>query len=148
MAITRVQVETVLVRRLEAWLVAADMAITFAGANNDLNDGISNALLQLEIVPANISSIADGDLTSVATTDYNKFLDLAELRTLESVLENYAKVDVEAGAVKAQLDDFGQRIERTIQRKREQIARRYGLEGLASLEVGVINLGFQQEHLI
>jgi hypothetical protein len=148
MAITRVQIETVLVRRLENWLTAADMAVTIVGTNADLNDPITNALLQLEIVPANISSVADSDLTSVATTDYNKLLDLAELRTLESVLENYSKVDVEAGAVKAQLDDFGQRIERTIQRKREQIARRYGLEGLASLEAGVINLGFQQEHVI
>jgi hypothetical protein len=148
MAITRVQIETVLVRRLENWLTAADMAVTIVGTNADLNDPITNALLQLEIVPANISSVADSDLTSVATTDYNKLLDLAELRTLESILENYSKVDVEAGAVKAQLDDFGQRIERTIQRKREQIARRYGLEGLASLEAGVINLGFQQEHVI
>ena len=89
-----------------------------------MSDPIASALLQLGVTPTDISNVADADLSSVAVADYAKLLDLAELRTLENILSNYSKVDVKAGAVEAQLDDFGQRLERTIARKRAQMGAR------------------------
>lgn len=146
MAVTRAQLETVLIARAGQWLTASGLdGTTVDGTNAALNDPICDALLQLEYSVADISSVADSDLANVPLTSYRQLLDVAELRVLESALENYNKVDSEAGAVKAELDDLGQRMERAIARKRATIAARYGIDG-ATMQTGVIDLNFQTQN--
>ncbi len=140
---TRAQIETVLVRRTGAWLSQSGLdSTTVDGTNTDLADAIAAAILQCDSTVADITNPTSAEIQAVDSL--TKFLDVAELRLLENILENLSKVDSKAGAVEAKLDQLAQRIERAIARKREQLAARYGLETAATLETGVINLGFQQ----
>lgn len=146
MAITRAQLETVLITRAGTWLTASGLdGTTNDGTNESLSDPIADALLLLEYSVADISSVANSDLTSVPAASYRQLLDVAELRVLESALENYKKVDVKAGAVEAKLDELGLRMERAVNRKREVVAARYGIDG-ATMQAGVIDLNFQQQN--
>lgn len=143
MSVTRANVEAILVKRLGPWLTAAGLATTTAGSNADLNDPIAQALLQAGYTVASITSVADADLSGVAAADVPKVLDLAELRTLETIYQAWTAVDV-TGLGYAQKDDqFGARIQAAITRKLAQIASRYGV-GRGSLAAGVIALDYQE----
>jgi hypothetical protein len=146
MAITRANLETVLIRRAGTWLTASGLdGTTINGTNAALSDPIADALLLLDYTVADISNVTDSDLASVPAASYRQLLDVAELRVLESALENYKKVGVKAGAVEAKLDELGQRMERAVDRKRAVVAARYGIDG-ATMQAGVIDLNFQQQH--
>lgn len=142
MTITRAQAESVLIRRCGKWLTMAGLdGVTVNGTNNDLNDPLGYALRQMGINPANISSIADSDLAGV--DDIDRLLDLAELRTLKNIQQNYDAVNLSVGGRSESYSDFANRIEAAIKRKQEEIESVYGL-GLGSLEAGVIQLDFAQ----
>ncbi len=146
MALTRANIEAVLVRRCGRLLTAAGLdSTTISGANADLNDPIGWAIRQCAGTVASLVLVADTDIATVAESDLDKLLDLAELRTLESIQENNDLVDIQSDDQRKAWAALGTRLELIIARKRASVARIYGtLQG--TLTAGTINLSFQQQN--
>lgn len=134
---TRADIEQELVSRTEAWLTAAGLAVTFAGANADLNAPIGWAIRQAGGTVSAPSLVTSTDVQTVASADYDKFLDLAELRTLETVLANYGDVDLKAGPVEIKGSQFGDRIERRISQLKSWLSSAYGIGGYGAFSVSL-----------
>lgn len=124
MTLTRANVETELVRRAGAFLTAAGLATTTAGANADLASPIAFALRQAGITPADPVDPANADFADIS--DVDALFDLAELRLLENIYQNYTKVDVAAGAVSAKNDQLRQAIKERIDVLRARVGGSYG----------------------
>jgi hypothetical protein len=145
MSLTRSQLETVLVRRLGTWLSYVSLTTTVTGNNTDLADPIAQALLSAGYTVATITTPANSDLSAVTVTDYPKLLDLAELRTLETILQAFTDFDTKGLNYEDRDDQLGQRIEKAIARKRALIQQKYGLESVVP-QAGTIDLNFQQQN--
>lgn len=127
-------------------MTAAGMdGTTVTGANADLNDPISWALAQMDTPPADITLVTDADLAGVSGEDVYELIDLAELRTLESVSGNLALVDVAVGPRRESLSQLANQVETQIARLQKKIQSMYGITG-ASISSGVISLGFQETY--
>ena len=125
MAITRAGVETVLTARTGALLREADMACE-AGANPHLSDPIAWAMRALGYGVGSLATVTDADLQAVAPHHIDALLDLAELRTLESVGGNLAAVDVTVGPVSERRSSLGPRVDKLIETKRAAVQARWG----------------------
>ena len=143
MALTRAQIESVLVSRCKKRMVFVEFAITTSGSNADLNDPICNALQIMGVNPANIASIADGDLVTV--TDAAKLCDLAEVRLLENILGNSDKVTLQAASGTEHFSNFNEALEKIVARKQKELQTKYGI-GLGSLSSGKLSLAFQSKN--
>jgi|GEM_PF-2298791 len=127
MSLTRANIEAVLVRRCGKLLTAAALdGTTVNGTNADLNDPIGSALRALGYTVASIVAVADSDLSTVGAGHIDQLLDLAELRTLESIQGNNDQVDVRSDDTEKRWAALGTRLEAAIARKRDQIVARYG----------------------
>jgi hypothetical protein len=145
MSLTRATVESILVKRLSGWLSAAGLAVTVVGTNADLNDPIGWAIRQLGLTVDDITAVDDTDVARVGSSDYDKLLDLAELRALETIQQNLDDVDIEVGPRSEKLDQLAGRVAKALDRKRAQVQRDYG-HGLGTLEAGVITLSFMEQN--
>jgi hypothetical protein len=116
------------------------MAVTYAGANADLNASIGWAIRQAGGTVSAPSLVTSTDAQTVADADYDLLLDLAELRTLESVLANFSGVDKKAGPVELKSSQLGERIERRIAQLRAWLSSEYGIGVTTSLTSGVLTL--------
>lgn len=142
MAITRPNVEAVIVARCGALLIAAGLdGTTVDGTNASLNDPIGAALRKAGYTVSNIASVANADLAAVVVGDYDKVLDLAELRTLESILGNLDDVDIKLGPRSESLSQLAAMLEKRIDRLQDKVEEEHGI-GLSSLQAGVIALDF------
>lgn len=131
MSLTREQVERILVKRLGNLLTAADLDGTTADGNNDdLADPLSYALRQCSLTVADVTAPNDDDLSALVAADTDKFLDIAELRTLENVLGNYDGVDIQVGPRRESLGQLRDGLLKRIASKRTDILVNYGV-GLA-----------------
>lgn len=139
MSITRAQVETILVKRLGGWFTEADLAVTTVGTNADLNDPIGFALRRLDLTVANVTQVADSDLTGVAEADYDAFFDLAEWRALSNVARALARVDVTAGPLSQRYSQLRDAVMKAADAKRAEIESDYGF-GAPQLSSGNIGL--------
>jgi hypothetical protein len=144
MALTRAQVETLVIKRTSKRLIFVGLdGTTVNGSNADLAEPISTALQRMGITPADITNPANSDLTGVENV--LELIDLAELRVLENIHGNMDMVDISVGDRSERLSQFTAEVEKAIERKRAQIEREYGI-GLGSLSGGVVSLDFQQKH--
>lgn len=125
MAVTRANAETELVTRLGPWLSNVGMAVTTAGANASLNGALAYSIVKAGGAVTDPALVTDADIATVP--DIYKLYDLAELRTLESILSNFTLVDAKAGPVEAKNSQFADRLERLIARKKADIQAAYGL---------------------
>ena len=145
MALTRANVETLLIRRCGKLLAAAGLdGTTITGANGDLNDPLGWAIRQCGGTVASIVAVADVDLASVAADDYDQLFDLAELRALESILGNLDVVTQTVGGRSENLSDLAARVQTRLTEKRALVERQYGV-GVGALQTGVIGLDFMQK---
>ncbi len=124
MALLRSDVETILTKRVGAYLVAVAMNGTYPNAA--LADPIAWALRMLGFTPAAYTTVADSDLVNVSSGQVDALFDLAELRTLESVQQNLTKVTVKAGPVQENLGELGDRLLKLIPEKRKSVAAMHG----------------------
>jgi len=85
----------------------------------------------------------DADLAGLSSDDTDKLLDVAEVRTLESILGNLNLVDITVGPRKESLSDLGSRIEKKLARLQEHVTNKYGI-GAGSISGGVITLDFME----
>lgn len=142
MTLTRAAAETILIRRLGGLLTGAELdGTTASGSNTDLNDPIGWAVRRCGGSVVNFASVADADVATVASADYDQLLDLAEFRTLVSISGNLAVVSITVGPRREELSDLVDLVEKRLARKRKQIESDYAF-GLGTLEAGVISLDF------
>lgn len=144
MTTTRANIEAVLVRRCGKLLTAAGLdGTTIAGTNGDLNDPIGWAIRQCGGTVATLTSVVDGDVSSVNDADADKLLDLAELRTIETIEGNLDGVDITVGPRSESLNQLSVRVRAKLDSKRAQLQRDYGF-GVGTLTAGVVSLDFAQ----
>lgn len=86
--LSRFDAETVLVARCRAFLVKAKLATTATQGtpNADLNDPLATALAELAVPASDPANVADADLAPLSPLRA-RFLDLAEIRTLETAYQ-------------------------------------------------------------
>lgn len=146
MSLTRANVETILVKRCGSLLTAAGLdGSTIDGTNEDANDPIGYALRQLSYTVDDITAVDDADVSSVSTSNYDKLLDLAELRMLENIQGNLDEVDITLGPRKEALGQLPARLEKRIERLEDKLKKRYGI-GAATLTAGTIMLDFAEHN--
>lgn len=142
---TRADIEQEVVSRAEAWLAAAGLAVTYAGANADLNAPIGWAIRQAGGAVGAPSLVTSDDVATVTDTDYDKLLDLAELRTLQNVLSNLRSVDKKAGPAEIKSSQLAERVERRIAQLNTWLLSEYGIGGSSTLSFVDITYGVDTE---
>jgi len=105
MAVTRTQVETLLIRRAGKRMAFVEFSKEISGSNPDLSDPISFALLAMSITPADITTPTDADLATVTNEQIGELLDRAELRLLQNILGNMDAVSL---SVDGRSESYGQ----------------------------------------
>lgn len=146
MTLTRANVEVMLISRVGKLfsLISLD-GTTVNGTNPDLNDPIAAALLRLDYAVTDITTVADSDIASVSTNDYQPLLDLAELRALENWLGNNTLVNFRLGPRSESFSDLLKTAEARVKRLQEFIPTRYGLEE-TSLSMGRLHYDFAEHY--
>lgn len=145
MAITRVDAETILIKRVGALLTAASLdGTTIDGTNVDLNDPIAFAVRRLGHTVASEVLVADTDIDDVAAADYDAFFDLAELRAKKNVLGNLTLVDITAGPRSERLGQLAEQLRKDIDALQKAIQKDYNI-GVGTLEAGIITLDFAEK---
>lgn len=147
MALTRANVEAILIKRVGKLMTAVGLdGTTVSGTNTDLNDPIGEAIRHLGYTVASITSVADVDLLPVTIAQYSELLDVAELRTLYSIQGNYTLVDVTIGPRDERLSKLADVIEKAIARKERLTSNLYGV-GLSDISVELINYKFAEHDI-
>ena len=144
MALTRAEVESILVRRCRGWMTVASLAITYAGVNADLNDPISSGLLASGYSVTNYAVVSTTDLAQVTNDYLPLFLDHCELRLLNNIASNIDVVDVTLGPDQEKLGQFHNAIRSAISAKIDYMSKMYGIVQ-GKLEAGYIEIGSVQE---
>lgn len=100
-------------------------AITGEGKAVSLPSCMAWACRQLGVDIAQLRSVTDDELSAITQVD--AFLDLTELRVLESVQTNLSDVTTKVGPVSEDWNDLSKRIADLIAKKRLAIAYQYGI---------------------
>ena len=142
MTINRAQVEQILVRRCGAYMAAAGLdSELYDGTNKDLNDPIGYAVRMCDGTVSDYTTIANADLLTVASTDYDKLLDIAELRLLDSIASNLDDVDLVVGQRSEKLNQLALNLQAIMERKANRVEKSYGI-GAPIVGTGAIVLDF------
>jgi len=128
MTVTRANAEALLIKRCGDLLTVASLdGTTVAGTNADLNDPIGFALRQVGGTVTTPTAVADADLATLAAADLDEFLDLAELRTLETVHSHLLDlVDTAAGQRHDEYSQLANGLQLKIDRLGLRIRQVYG----------------------
>lgn len=99
-----------------------DKAIAVTGADNapSIQSCMAWAARQIGLPPTQLRSVSDAELATIAMVD--AFLDLAELRMLETIQTNLSDVTTQTGPVREDWNDLSKRIAELIKQKRASIA--------------------------
>lgn len=128
MAITRAQLDTIIVRRVGSLLVECNMdGTTTDGTNLDLVEPLRWAMTQAGYSTASIVAVTDTDLVSVPSSALDKLLDLFELRCLESASTKFTNVDEVAGPRERKYSQLGRRLADLIADKTRLIESEHGI---------------------
>lgn len=84
------------------------------------------AVRMLGYTTASLRFPEEAEVQAVATAHVDALLDLAELRTMESVLTNLNQVDLTTGPVSERLGQLPQRLADLIPKKRQIVALQWG----------------------
>lgn len=139
---TRAAIETAVVARTAGMLSACYISstpITDASPRAYMNDPLRTALRDLGYSILDPTAVADADFQSLDPTDENPLLRVAELRTLESCFGSLDDVAFSQGPEKIAGGELGVRLEKRIEKIRENLKVQYGL-GLQAPVMGVIRL--------
>ena len=139
MSLTRADTEYLLEAGVGPLMEAAGMVVTVAGTNADLNGPIGRAIRDLGYSVASAVLVADADVASVTDAQTDQFLDIAMLHTLEAILGNFDKADINTGPRSEKLNQLAAQAERKIKRLRTSLERDYGYG------VGTVTAGYMQQ---
>lgn len=87
--ITRFYVEDTTIRRCRGIMALAKLTVTAISGtpNPDMSDPIATALEELGVPPLDRSNVVDADIAILSPAIQARFLDLVEVRTLETSLQ-------------------------------------------------------------
>lgn len=126
--VTRANVESILIKRLGALLQQADLdGTTIDGSNADLNDPIRWALTYLNISVVSVMSVADVDLDGITLTTLDKFLDLAEYRTLQTINTQLDDVNIRVGPHSQAYSDLLDHVRKAVDTKKQNLKDDYNI---------------------
>lgn len=143
MALTRAQIETVLIARCGGKMTVAGLdGATHDGNNADLADPISAALFEMGY-QLDLGTVTDSVLSIVEGNRISEFLDRAERRCLENISGNIDTVNIALGPRREDLNQLAEQVEKAIARLEKKILLRYGD---APLVGDTIRLDFQEKN--
>ena len=143
MAVTRANVEAVLVYRLGPLMTKAGQdGTTVDGTNTDLADPIAWALRMAGYTTADITNPTTAEV-ALALDDIDEVVDLAELRTLENILGNLDDVDTTVGPRDEKLSQLAAQVQELIALKRARNEGLYG-HGAPLLDTGTLTYEFAE----
>jgi hypothetical protein len=135
---TRAKVERVLIRRCGRLMSFARLdGKTDVGSNSDLSDPISLALRDVGVTAFDPVEPSDADIASVTESDRSRFLDIAELRCLESVQNNIDEVSEKQGTDNQEWNTWFETLRKRIADKRKALQDVYGF-GMGSLKAATL----------
>lgn len=144
MAITRAQVEGILVKRASGLLTELGLSTAVGGSNTDLNDPIGYAIRKTGGSVDNIALVDDADLSGIAAGDYDQLLDVAELRLLMTLRTEALKLaDTTAGPRSDKYSQIAAGLQAAIAEKRQLVAEEYGTTA-PEMTAGVITPGWME----
>jgi hypothetical protein len=127
MALTRANIEVILTKRLGKNLAFVEFdSVTDDGTNEDLNDPIGFAIRQCNGTVDDYVLVDDDDVATVSSDDYDKLLDIAEWRTIESILGNFDKYGLKVGPRSGYQSQVREGLEGKIKRVEEWLENAYG----------------------
>lgn len=116
-------VEYVLSKRLGKMLDAAGLD----KENGDIfGDPVAWGMRQLGYAPAELDFVTDAEVGAVSSAHVDALLDLAELRTLESILTNYTSVDAKVGQVWEYAGQLLEQLRTLVPEKRKAVQAAHG----------------------
>jgi hypothetical protein len=121
------------------WLAASDLDGTATSAA--FLYPIARSLTELGIAPASPLTVADADLTAVTADQLPQLVDVAELWSIQTALQNYSKIDQTGSLGQKRFGHLRMDMERTLARKSKEVRQRYGF-GRGSLVGGTVDLDF------
>ncbi len=121
---TVADVTTVITDRCGAYLARA-RAITGSATVPGITQAIGWAVRMLGLTTASLTAITDEEVSAVTSDKLDALLDLAELRTLESIQGNLAAVNVTAGPVQEELGQLAERLGEFVTERRKIVGARY-----------------------
>lgn len=122
---TLADVQAVINDRVGA-LLAEARAATGDATKPSVDTCIGWAVRMLGYTTASILAPTDGEVQAVASTKVDALLDLAELRTLESIQTNLSQVDLTTGPVLERLGQLPTRLADIVPKKRQVVALQWG----------------------
>ena len=145
MALTIVQVETILIRRVGVLLTAVGLdGTSIDGDNDDLVDPVVASIRNLGGSVTTITDVVDADLASIGESDYDELFDVAELRALQSAHSAATTlIDTKIGPRDEKLSNMANTLAKRIEQAQEQVEDLYGY-GLRPLESGLLELDFAE----
>ena len=141
MAVTRANVETILVARVGPLMTKASLdGTTVDGTNADLADPIAWALRVAGYTTADVSDPTTAEVAA-AEDDIDEVLALSELRSMENTLGNLDDVDTAVGPRDEKLSQLAAQLEKMIKFKRVVLEKSYGY-GASALTTGTLTYEF------
>jgi hypothetical protein len=135
MSLTVAQAEAILIRRRGPAMVACDLdgtgSSTWSPAADTsprayLADPLAKAFRTLGFQAADPLAPVDADLATLVFTEIDPFLDVAELRLLETCIGNYPDVDyTEGGSAGRKLQQLREDLQKQLDWKRKQVLADY-----------------------
>lgn len=140
MTITADDTTTLLGQRVGNLLAAVGLAEN----KFDMTDAINYAVRELGYSVTSHANVSNDDLTSISDSEVSEFLDVAELRQLETLLnELVVKVTVAVGPRREELSHISDALIKMIDMKTKRLKEEYG-RGLATIEGATIGLRFAE----
>ena len=139
MALTRANIEVILVKRCQKTMAFVDMAVTYAGTNDDLSDPIGVGIRECSGTVSNFVAVADADVATVDSSDYDKLIDIAEYRLIASMISNFDKYGLKVGPRSGYQSQVREGLSSRLKLLGKELEAKYGWNA-PSPEVGVIGL--------
>ena len=143
MAVTRANVETILVARVGPLMTKASMdGTTIDGTNADLADPIGWALRVAGYTTADVSDPTTAEVAA-AEDDIDEVIALADLRTMLNTRGNLDDVDTAVGPRDEKLSQLAAQLDRMIKFQRVVLEMSYGY-GAPELATGTLTYEFAE----
>ena len=141
MAVTRANIETILVARVGPLMTKASLdGTTVDGTNADLADPIGWALRVAGYTTADVSDPTTAEVAA-AEDDIDEVIALADLRTMLNTRGNLDDVDTAVGPRDEKLSQLGAQLDRMIKFQRVVLEKSYSY-GASELATGTLTYGF------
>lgn len=137
MAVTRANLESLVVGRVGPLMEAAGLGVSVTGSNSSLAAPLAHATRDVGGTTADPLTVTTAELAAIATADYDDLFDLSEYRVLETVITNLDDVDITAGPRSEKLSQLVAQVERRLERL-DSVMRRL----TNPLTAGYISLDF------